>query len=136
MEFYFQTLICNSCYFRNTIVNGDLRYFVWDDTPGLDPLVLDESHFENMVNNSATFARRFEEDAPVLKKLDDELLNRSSVQLVPGVWCPNLGKEQGGIVRIAENRMFRHSSLEAVAEKKTGIGSIPIRVMMIVRPQD
>ncbi|XP_062184329.1 beta-glucuronosyltransferase GlcAT14A-like [Phragmites australis] len=97
MESYFQTLICNSYYFRNTTVNGDLRYFVWDDTPGLDPLVLDESHFENMVNSSATFARRFEENAPVLKKLDDELLNRSSVQLVPGVWCPNLSKEQGGM---------------------------------------
>lgn len=94
MESYFQTLICNSSDFRNTTVNGDLRYFVWDDPPGLDPLVLNESNFQNMVNSSAAFARRFEEDAPVLKKMDDELLNRSRVQLVPGVWCPNLGKEQ------------------------------------------
>ena len=96
VESYFQTLICNSSDFRNTIVNGDLRYFVWDDPPGLDPLVLNESHFENMLNSSAAFARRFEEDTPVLKKMDDELLNRSPVQLVPGVWCPNLGKEQNG----------------------------------------
>ncbi|KAL6660434.1 hypothetical protein ACP70R_001980 [Stipagrostis hirtigluma subsp. patula] len=96
MESYFQTLICNSSDFRNTTVNADLRYFVWDDPPGLDPLVLDESHFVNMLNSSAAFARRFEEDAPVLKKLDDEVLNRSVVQLVPGVWCPNSSNEQKG----------------------------------------
>ncbi|RLM73716.1 beta-glucuronosyltransferase GlcAT14A-like [Panicum miliaceum] len=96
MESYFQTLICNSSDFRNTTVNGDLRYFVWDNPPGLDPLVLNETHYENMVNSSAAFARRFEEDTPMLKKMDDELLNRSPVQLVPGVWCPNLGKEQNG----------------------------------------
>ncbi|TVU13560.1 hypothetical protein EJB05_40620 [Eragrostis curvula] len=95
VEAYFQTLICNSSDFRNTTVNGDLRYFVWDDPPGLDPLVLNESHFQNMVNSSTAFARRFEEDAPVLKKIDDELLNGSSVQLVPGIWCSNLSKEQG-----------------------------------------
>ncbi|CAN6227580.1 unnamed protein product [Urochloa humidicola] len=96
MESYFQTLICNSSDFRNTTVNADLRYFVWDDPPGLDPLVLNESNYQNMVNSSAAFARRFEADAPVLNKMDDELLNRSPVQLVPGVWCPNLGKEQMG----------------------------------------
>uniref|UniRef100_A0A0A9DBN5 BGGP Beta-1-3-galactosyl-O-glycosyl-glycoprotein n=1 Tax=Arundo donax TaxID=35708 RepID=A0A0A9DBN5_ARUDO len=97
MESYFQTLICNSSNFINTTVNSDLRYFVWDDPSGLEPLILNETHFENMVNSSAAFARRFEEDAPLLKKLDDELLNRSLVQLVPGVWCPNLGKEQKGM---------------------------------------
>ncbi|KAG8063995.1 hypothetical protein GUJ93_ZPchr0004g39573 [Zizania palustris] len=79
MESYFQTVICNSSEFRNTTVNGDLRYFVWDDPPGLEPVVLDESHFDSMVNSSAAFARRFAEDAPVLKKVDDELLSRSSV---------------------------------------------------------
>lgn len=97
MESYFQTVICNSSDFRNTTVNGDLRYFVWDDPPGLDPLILDESHFDNMVKTSAAFARRFVEDAPVLKKVDDELLNQSSVRLVPGVRCPNLGEKQGGM---------------------------------------
>nr|CAB3486632.1 unnamed protein product [Digitaria exilis] len=83
--------------FQIFTVNADLRYFVWDDPPGLDPLVLNESNFQNMVNSSAAFARRFAEDAPVLKKMDDELLNRSPVQLVPGVWCPNLAKEQSGV---------------------------------------
>ncbi|OEL18890.1 Beta-glucuronosyltransferase GlcAT14A [Dichanthelium oligosanthes] len=97
MESYFQTLICNSSDFRNTTVNADLRYFVWDDPPGLDPLVLNESHFQNIVNSTAAFARRFEDDAPVLKKMDDEVLNRSPVQLVPEVWCRNLGKEQRGV---------------------------------------
>ncbi|KAL5214921.1 hypothetical protein ABZP36_004073 [Zizania latifolia] len=79
MESYFQTVICNSSEFRNTTVNGDLRYFVWDDPPGLEPVVLDESHFDSMVNSSAAFARRFVEDAPVLNKVDKELLSRSSV---------------------------------------------------------
>uniref|UniRef100_J3LWL3 Uncharacterized protein n=1 Tax=Oryza brachyantha TaxID=4533 RepID=J3LWL3_ORYBR len=78
MESYFQTVICNSSKFRNTTVNGDLRYFVWDDPPGLEPLTLDESHFGNMVNSSAAFARRFAEDSPVLKKIDEEILNHSS----------------------------------------------------------
>lgn len=89
MESYFQTLICSSPGFRNTTVNGDLRYFVWDDPPGLEPLILDESHFDNMANSSAAFARRFVEDAPVLKKVDDELLSRS-------VWCLSSGEKQGG----------------------------------------
>uniref|UniRef100_A0A453BRY2 Uncharacterized protein n=1 Tax=Aegilops tauschii subsp. strangulata TaxID=200361 RepID=A0A453BRY2_AEGTS len=96
MESYFQTVICSSSDFRNTTVNGDLRYFVWDDPPGLEPRILDETHLGNMVNSSAAFARRFAEDAPVLKKVDDELLNRSSAQLDPGVWCRNLGEKQGG----------------------------------------
>uniref|UniRef100_A0ACD5UX03 Uncharacterized protein n=1 Tax=Avena sativa TaxID=4498 RepID=A0ACD5UX03_AVESA len=87
MESYFQTLICSTPGYRNTTVNGDLRYFVWDDPPGLDPLVLDESHFQDMANGTAAFARRFAEDAPVLKKVDDELLNRS-------VLC--LDEKQGG----------------------------------------
>ncbi|KAF0890570.1 hypothetical protein E2562_003781 [Oryza meyeriana var. granulata] len=88
MESYFQTVICNSSKFRNTTVNGDLRYFVWDDPPGLEPLDLDESHFDNMVNSSAAFARRFVEDSPVLKKIDKEVLNRSSV-------CTSLSGRQG-----------------------------------------
>ncbi|XP_048557139.1 beta-glucuronosyltransferase GlcAT14A-like [Triticum urartu] len=96
MESYFQTVICSSSDFRNTTVNGDLRFFVWDDPPGLEPRILDETHLDNMVNSSAAFARRFVEEAPVLKKVDDELLNRSSAQLVPGVWCRNLGEKQGG----------------------------------------
>ncbi|KAL6851465.1 hypothetical protein ACP4OV_020398 [Aristida adscensionis] len=112
MESYFQTLICNSSDFRNTTVNGDLRYFIWDDPPGLDPLVLDESHFESMVNSSAAFARRFVEDAPVLKKIDDELLNRSSLQLDQGVWCPNMGKEwersdMGSCLRVGDINTVR-----------------------------
>ncbi|CAM0904994.1 unnamed protein product [Alopecurus aequalis] len=88
MESYFQTVICSSPDFRNTTVNGDLRYFVWDDPPGLEPLILDESHFDNMANSSAAFARRFVADAPVLKKVDGELLNHS-------VWGLNLGEKQG-----------------------------------------
>uniref|UniRef100_A0A0D9W3A8 Uncharacterized protein n=1 Tax=Leersia perrieri TaxID=77586 RepID=A0A0D9W3A8_9ORYZ len=88
MESYFQTVICNSSEFRNTTVNTDLRYFVWDDPPGLEPLILDESHLDNMVNSIAAFARRFVEDAPVLTKIDEELLNHSSV-------CVNLSGKQG-----------------------------------------
>uniref|UniRef100_A0A0E0CVD4 BGGP Beta-1-3-galactosyl-O-glycosyl-glycoprotein n=1 Tax=Oryza meridionalis TaxID=40149 RepID=A0A0E0CVD4_9ORYZ len=89
MESYFQTVICNSSKFRNTTVNGDLRYFVWDDPPGLEPLVLDESHFDDMVNSSAAFARRFMDDSPVLKKIDKEILNRSSAV------CASLSRRRG-----------------------------------------
>lgn len=93
MESYFQTVICNSPEFRNTTVNHDLRYFVWDDPPGLDPLFLNQSQYKEMIKSGAAFARRFMEDDNVLKKVDKKILRRSSDGVGVGKWC--LGQLSG-----------------------------------------
>lgn len=92
VESYFQTAICNSPQFINTTVNGDLRYFVWDNPPGLDPLFLNESNYEAMINSKAAFARRFIEGDEVLNKVDDQILRRPSNGVSYGKWC--LGREE------------------------------------------
>ncbi|XP_010927248.1 beta-glucuronosyltransferase GlcAT14A [Elaeis guineensis] len=92
-ESYFQTVICNSPEFRNTTVNNDLRYFVWDDPPGLDPIFLNQSQYKEMIKSGAAFARRFMEDDKVLKKVDKKILRRSSDGVGVGNWC--LGQLNG-----------------------------------------
>ncbi|XP_042390135.1 beta-glucuronosyltransferase GlcAT14A-like isoform X2 [Zingiber officinale] len=79
-EAYFQTVICNSPEFRNTTVNNDLRYFVWDDPPGLEPLFLNKTHLKDMTRSRAAFARKFMEEDPVLKKVDKKMLRYKSRQ--------------------------------------------------------
>ncbi|URE22493.1 Core-2/I-Branching enzyme [Musa troglodytarum] len=87
MESYFQTVICNSPEFQNTTVNDDLRYIVWDNPPGLEPLFLNRSHFKAMVKSRAAFARKFMEDDPVLKKVDKRILKRAQSGVGFGQWC-------------------------------------------------
>lgn len=48
-----------------------------------------------MVESGAPFARKFEKDASVLDKIDQELLGRKDGQFVPGGWC--IGGEEDGI---------------------------------------
>ncbi|CAA6671141.1 unnamed protein product [Spirodela intermedia] len=78
LEFYFHTVLCNSPQFRNTTVNGDLRFFVWDNPPKEEPLLLNMTHFRRIVRSGAAFARRFAEDDVVLRNLDRKVLRRSS----------------------------------------------------------
>lgn len=78
LEFYFQTVLCNSPQFRNTTVNGDMRFFAWDSPPKADPILLNMTHFRRIVRSGAAFARRFAEDDAVLRKLDRKVLLRSS----------------------------------------------------------
>ncbi|XP_008811440.2 beta-glucuronosyltransferase GlcAT14A-like [Phoenix dactylifera] len=93
MESYFQTVICNSPEFRNTTVNSDLRYFLWDDPPGLDPRFLNQSQYKEMIKSGAAFARRFMEDDSVLEKIDKKILRRSPNGVGVGKWC--LGRPGG-----------------------------------------
>ncbi|KAJ8480593.1 hypothetical protein OPV22_024320 [Ensete ventricosum] len=86
MESYFQTVVCNSPEFQNTTVNNDLRYIVWDNPPGLEPLFLNQSHFKAMVKSRAAFARKFMEDDPVLKKVDKRILKRVQSGVGSGQW--------------------------------------------------
>ncbi|KAK1289774.1 hypothetical protein QJS10_CPB18g00108 [Acorus calamus] len=87
LETYFQTIICNTPEFRNTTVNNDLRYFVWDNPPKLDPLFLNISYYEGMTKSRAAIARRFTESDPVLQKLDEDVLKRSPNGVGAGRWC-------------------------------------------------
>lgn len=86
-EVYFHTVICNSPEFKNTTVNADLRYFVWDEPPKMEPHVLSTSDYEEMVKSGAAFARQFEKDGAVLDMIDRNILNRGSNRVTPGTWC-------------------------------------------------
>ncbi|GLJ10217.1 hypothetical protein SUGI_0124240 [Cryptomeria japonica] len=86
-EGYFHTVICNAPEFKNTTVNSDLHYLVWDTPPKPEPHYLNLSDFENIQQNGAAFARQFQQDDPVLDKIDSVILNRRKGQLAPGGWC-------------------------------------------------
>nr|GMD66022.1 beta-glucuronosyltransferase GlcAT14A [Ipomoea batatas] len=86
-EFYFHSVICNSPEFKNTTVNGDLRYFVWDNPPKMEPHFLNASDYDGMVQSGAAFARQFKKDDPALDMIDEHILHRSPNQVTPGAWC-------------------------------------------------
>ncbi|PKA55155.1 hypothetical protein AXF42_Ash003792 [Apostasia shenzhenica] len=86
-EGYFHSLVCNSPEFQNTTVNNDLRYMEWDDPPQMDPHFLQMPHFENMIGSALPFARKFQEDDPILDKIDMDILSRSYHRVTPGAWC-------------------------------------------------
>ncbi|EMS59124.1 hypothetical protein TRIUR3_19448 [Triticum urartu] len=86
-EGYFHSVICNSLDFRNSTVNNDLRYKVWDDPPQTEPLFLSMAHYDKMVDSGQPFARRFQANGPLLDKIDEKLLKRPGHGPVPGAWC-------------------------------------------------
>lgn len=86
-EVYFHSVICNSLEFKNTTVNGDLRYFVWDNPPKMEPHFLNTSDYEDMVQSGAAFARQFEKDGQVLDMIDKNILKRGHNRVTPGAWC-------------------------------------------------
>ncbi|KAG8382795.1 hypothetical protein BUALT_Bualt05G0114400 [Buddleja alternifolia] len=86
-EFYFHSVICNSPEFKNTTVNADLRYFVWDNPPKMEPHFLNTSDYNEMVKSGAAFARQFEKDGPVLDMIDRNILMRRRKRATPGAWC-------------------------------------------------
>lgn len=95
IEAYFQTVICNTPEFRNTTINTDLRYFLWDHPPKLEPIFLNRSHYKPMMKSGAAFARKFIEDDAVLQKLDKRVLRRRPNGLARGKWCSGLNESEG-----------------------------------------
>ncbi|KAK9097769.1 hypothetical protein Syun_024814 [Stephania yunnanensis] len=87
LEFYFHTVLCNSDDFRNTTVNDNLRYMVSDIPQQGEQSFSSQSNFTGMEQSSAAFARHFQEDEEVLKKLDEKILKRLPDGLLPGNWC-------------------------------------------------
>lgn len=86
-ESYFHSVICNSPEFKNTTVNSDLRYMIWDNPPRMEPHFLNVSDFGQMIQSGAAFSRQFEKDDPVLNLIDEKILKRRRKQPVPGAWC-------------------------------------------------
>ncbi|KAG1358683.1 putative Beta-glucuronosyltransferase GlcAT14A [Cocos nucifera] len=86
-EGYFQTVICNSENYRNTVVNHDLHYIKWDNPPKQHPLNLGMQDYRRMILSSRPFARKFKKNDPVLNKIDRDLLRRRNGQFTYGGWC-------------------------------------------------
>nr|GEW52697.1 beta-glucuronosyltransferase GlcAT14A-like [Tanacetum cinerariifolium] len=86
-EFYYHTVICNSPEFKNTTINADLRYMVWDNPPKMEPLFLGKSNYDQMVQSGAAFARQFAKNDPILDMVDSQILKRSGNRAAPGAWC-------------------------------------------------
>ncbi|KAL3848631.1 hypothetical protein ACJIZ3_010513 [Penstemon smallii] len=87
-EGYFQTVICNSPEFVTTVINHDMHYISWDFPPKQHPHTLSINDTAKMIASGAAFARKFKRDAPVLDKIDKELLlGRRNGSFTPGGWC-------------------------------------------------
>ncbi|CAM0878841.1 unnamed protein product [Alopecurus aequalis] len=86
LEGYFHSVVCNSD-FRNSTVNNDLRYMVWDDPPKMEPRFLDSTHYDEVVESGVPFARKFQEKEHLLDKIDEKILRRWCHRPVPGAWC-------------------------------------------------
>ncbi|KAK9232653.1 hypothetical protein WN943_022901 [Citrus x changshan-huyou] len=96
LESYFHTIICNSPQFQNSTINIDLSFMKWESPAHVGPRTLTLPDYVEMVTSNKTtiFARPFEEDDPVLEKIDDRVLNRSGNGVVPGKWCSVQGKKK------------------------------------------
>ncbi|XP_042500831.1 beta-glucuronosyltransferase GlcAT14A-like [Macadamia integrifolia] len=86
-EGYFHSVVCNSPEFRNTTVNSDLRYMIWDNPPRMEPHYLNATDYDLMVQSGAAFARQFHKDDRVLDIVDDKILMRGSNRAAVGAWC-------------------------------------------------
>lgn len=97
LKSYFHTVICNSPHFQNTTINTDLSFMKWENPAYEEPQILKMPDYDKLLashKTAAIFARPFEEDDPVLKKIDENVLNRSANGIVPGKWCSSNGKNQ------------------------------------------
>ncbi|XP_009353062.2 beta-glucuronosyltransferase GlcAT14A-like [Pyrus x bretschneideri] len=86
-EGYFQTVICNSEDYKNTTVNHDLHFITWDTPPKQHPRSLGLRDLRRMILSNRPFARKFKKNAPVLNKIDRDLLKRHRGQFAYGGWC-------------------------------------------------
>lgn len=85
LESYFQTVLCNTPEFQNSIlVNDDLRHAVHN---AVHIEAADSTYRDPSIRHQAVFARPFREDDPQLQEIDEKLLNRGPGRFVPGKWC-------------------------------------------------
>ncbi|MFQ6667288.1 hypothetical protein Gotur_033360 [Gossypium turneri] len=112
-EGYFQTVVCNVPEFAKTVVNHDMHFIKWDNPPKQHPHILSLNELGKMIMSNAAFARKFNQDDPVLDKIDADLLGRVNVSFTPGAWCSGKLKcsEVGDINKIKPGpgaRRLRH----------------------------
>lgn len=86
-EVYFHSVICNVPEFKNTTINSDLRYMIWDNPPKMEPHFLNVSDYDQMVQSGVVFARQFQKDDPALNMIDEKILKRGHNRVAPGAWC-------------------------------------------------
>ncbi|KAL2324201.1 hypothetical protein Fmac_023259 [Flemingia macrophylla] len=86
-EGYFHTVICNAPEFKNTTLNGNLRYMIWDNPPKMEPHFLNASVYNQMAESGAAFGRQFKLNNPVLDMIDEKILQRGRHRVTPGAWC-------------------------------------------------
>lgn len=91
LEVYFHTVICNTPEFQNTTINSTLMYINWDTHTTGEPQLLKISHYDTMIASGLAFGRTFKENDPVLRKIDENVLNRTANGIVPGKWCLGQG---------------------------------------------
>lgn len=84
---YFPTVLCNSHKYNRTVINHNLLYATFDKPSNEEPRLLSSNDYEAMIQSGAAFATRFQLDDPVLDRIDQEILGRSSGSIVPGGWC-------------------------------------------------
>lgn len=60
---------------------------VWDNPPKMEPVFLNVSHYKQMVQSGAAFARQFAKDEAVLDMIDEKILKRERNTASPGAWC-------------------------------------------------
>lgn len=68
-EIFFQTILLNSP-IKETIINDNMRFIIWEERNGNFPANLDYNDYDNIQKSKALFARKFE--FPV----SEDLLNR------------------------------------------------------------
>lgn len=86
-EGYFHTVICNVPEFAQTAINHDLHFISWDNPPRQHPHVLNVNDTGKMIASNAAFARKFNENNPVLDTIDKDFLHREKGRFTPGGWC-------------------------------------------------
>ncbi|KAG2728366.1 hypothetical protein I3760_01G202200 [Carya illinoinensis] len=84
---YFSTILCNSQKFNKTVINHNLLYATFDKPSKGETDLLGSNDFEAMIQSGAAFASGFQLDDPMLDRIDQEILGRSSGNVVPGGWC-------------------------------------------------
>ncbi|KAI5440196.1 hypothetical protein KIW84_025513 [Lathyrus oleraceus] len=89
-EGYFHSVICNAPEFKNTTVNGDLRYMIWDNPPKMEPLFLNTSVYDMMAESGAAFARQFEANNDMKRKPYNRVNSISNFKLKSATFLMDL----------------------------------------------
>lgn len=77
-ELYVQMIIGNSKDegLLKSIENSEKRFTIWEKATSAHPKILDENDFEAIMSSNDLFARKFEEDTPILDLIDQKILFR------------------------------------------------------------